>query len=58
MERIRQNRPRVTTDAGFGKQGGDAIQKILPINIVVKNIAPLNFPYDYVLQETGNVKPG
>jgi len=58
MKMIGQNRPSVTTNAGFGEQSGDAIHKILPIDIVNKDIATLNSANDYVLEKPGNVKSG
>ncbi len=45
-------------NAGFWKQSGDAIHKILPVDIINKNIATLNSPHDYVLEKPGNVKSG
>lgn len=50
MEMIGQNSPSVAADAGFGEQSEDAIDKILPIEIIGKNIAALNSANDYVLK--------
>jgi hypothetical protein len=55
---IGQQCPGITADTGFGKERGEAIEKELPVMIIVEDVAALDTANDNMLKKAGDVKSG